>query len=67
MEQSLTLNNRADLTITGIKKVRSSEPNAVIANLDGGSIIINGQNLTVENLNIKDGHIHITGTINSVR
>ena len=64
---NLTLNNRTELNVTGIQKVKSTEPNQVIAIIDNGNIIIHGNNLSVENLDIKQGNLVINGTINSIK
>ena len=66
-KSSLVLNNRTDLSLIGIKKVKSTEPSLVIANIDNGLIIINGSNLSVQHLDIKEGTLNITGIINSIK
>ena len=63
----LTLKNRTDLSLTGIKKVRSTEPNQVIAVIDNGNIIIHGSNLSVQQLDIKEGTLNIEGIVNSIK
>ena len=67
MESTLNLINRNKLSLTGITKVKSTEPSAVIAILADGSIIISGANLSVENLNIKEGVLELSGTVNSIK
>ena len=66
-KSSLVLNNRQELSLTGIKKIKSSEPSQVIGIIDNGNIIINGQNLSVEHLDIKEGTLQIIGTVNSIK
>ncbi|MDR0462168.1 MAG: YabP/YqfC family sporulation protein [Christensenellaceae bacterium] len=66
-KSNLVLNNRNELNITGIKKVRSTEPNLIVAVLDNGNIIINGSNLTVGRLDIKEGVLEITGTVDCIK
>jgi len=65
--QSLTLNNREVMSLTGIKKVRTAEPHQVVAQLDGTLVIITGQNLSVQNLSIANETLDIAGTVNSIR
>ena len=67
MESNLTLTNRESLHLTGIKKVRSSEPALIVANLDNGNILISGTNLSVEQLDTKEGTLQIAGTINQIK
>jgi len=66
-KSNLVLNNRNELNITGIKKVRSTEPNLIVANLDNGNIIISGSNLSVGRLDIKEGVLELTGVVDSIK
>jgi len=63
----LILNNRERLEMTGIKRVKSTEPALVVAVIDNGHVVINGSNLSVEHLDIKDGTMHIVGMVNSIK
>ena len=66
-KSNLILNNRNELQLTGVKKVRSSEPDLIVANLDNGNIVINGNNLSVQELNIKEGTLSVQGTVNGIK
>jgi sporulation protein YabP len=66
-KSNLTLNNRNELNLTGIKKVKSTEPTLIIANIDNGNIIINGNNLSVQQLDVKEGILSVTGVVNSIK
>ena len=66
-KMSLNLTNRNHLVINGVKKVKSSEPAGVIAVLDNCMIIITGQNLSVENLNVSSGNLEIKGSVSSIK
>ena len=66
-KSTLSLNNRNELHITGIKKVKSTEPNIIVANLDNGSVVVNGANLSVQRLDIKEGVLDITGQVNGIK
>jgi len=66
-KSNLTLTNRNELSLTGIKKVKSTEPAMIVANLDNGSIIINGSNLSVQSLDLKQGTLEVTGEVNSIK
>ena len=66
-KSNLILNNRNELNLTGIKKVKSTEPSLIIANLDNGNIIINGNNLSVQHLDIKEETLFVTGTVDSIK
>ena len=64
---SLSLENREVLNITGIKRVRTTEPNSIIADLENCLIIISGSNMSVQSLSIDNGTLDITGLINSIK
>jgi len=66
-KSNLTLTNRQQLEITGIKKVRSTEPVLIVAAIDNGHIVISGNNLSVEHLDIKQGNLQINGIVNSIK
>jgi len=65
-KSGLNLLNRTILNLTGIKKVKSTEPGKIIAILDNCAIVIVGSNLSVQNLNISSGVLDITGVVNSI-
>jgi len=66
-KSSLSLENRQNLSLTGIKKVKSTEPNQVVAQLDNCMIIVSGQNLAVQSLSIHDGTMELSGLVSSIR
>lgn len=66
-KSSLSLTNRNMLSLSGVKKVRSTEPTQVIAILDTSQIIIAGANLSVQNVNIQTGILELSGQISSIK
>jgi len=66
-KSNLVLNNRNELSLTGIKRVKSTEPAVIIAMLDNGAVVINGADLSVQQLDIKEGTLAITGEVNSIK
>jgi len=66
-QSTLVLNNRKELTLSGVKRVKSTEPNVVIAQLENTGIVINGSGLSVEHLDVKEGQLVLTGTIDSIK
>ena len=66
-KSNLTLAGRNTLSLSGVKKVRSTEPACVIAILDNCQIIIAGANLNVQNVNIPSGILELTGQVNSIK
>ena len=66
-KSNLTITSRTNLSLSGVKKVRTAEPSQVVAILDNCQIIISGANLSVQNVNIPSGILELTGTINAIR
>jgi hypothetical protein len=66
-KSNLTLSGRTALNLTGVKKVKSTEPACVIAQLDNCVIVINGLNLTVQNVSISSGILDITGLVTNIK
>ena len=66
-KSNITVTGRNQLSLSGVKKVRSAEPSQVIASLDTCQIIIQGANLSVQNVNIPSGILELTGTVNALR
>ena len=65
-KSNLTLVGRNSLSITGIKKVKTTEPNKVTAMLDNCQIVVCGHNLSVQNVSISSGTLDITGLVTSI-
>lgn len=63
---NLILNQRKELNLTGVKKIKSTQPHLVIAQLDNGTIIIKGTNITIDRVDIKEGILELNGQINSI-
>lgn len=65
-EQTLTLNNRKKLEITGVKKLESLNKLEFFVSTTLGLLIIKGEALEMQHLDIEKGILWITGTINSI-
>ncbi len=66
-KSDLTLQNRNQLNITGVKKIKSSEPEQVVLILHDSALVICGANLFVVSASIQTGEVAITGLIKSLR
>ena len=64
---TMSLENREIITITGIKRVKTTEPSMVVAQLDNCHIVISGQNLSVQSLSVRDGILELAGVIDSIK
>lgn len=65
-EQTLTLNNRKKLEITGVKKLESLNKLEFFVSTSLGILIVKGESLEMQHLDIEKGVLWITGTINSI-
>lgn len=63
---SLSLSLRKELRLSGISNVDSFNEEVIIAYTDYGELVIKGQKLKMENLNVESGDLFIKGEINSL-
>lgn len=66
-KSDLTLINRRQLNINGVKKIKSSEPEQIVLLLQNAGIIIGGVDLFVVSASIETGEVSISGLIKSLR
>ena len=66
-KSDLTLLNRSQLNVTGVKKIKSSEPEQIILILNDSALVIGGANLCVVSASIQAGDVAISGSIKSLR
>lgn len=63
---SLILENRKMLTATGVSNVDSFDEQTVVAKTDLGDLIIRGEKLHIDKLNIDTGELTLDGEISSM-
>lgn len=66
-KSDLTLLNRTQLSITGVKKIKSSEPEQIVLLLGNTALVVTGVNLFVVNASMQNGAVEISGTINGLK
>jgi len=66
-KSDLTLLNRRQLNITGVKKIKSSEPEQIVLLFQNAGLVIGGVDLFVVSASIETGEVSITGLIKSMR
>ena len=66
VKQDISLRNRKDLDITGVKKVYSLDENEFIIETTLGKMKVGGSNLEMSQLDIEKGILIITGNINLI-
>ncbi len=62
----ITIKNRKLLEIKGIKKLESLNPNEFYMNTSLGDLVVRGENLEMQQLDIDKGNIWISGMIYSL-
>lgn len=64
---SLILDNRKKLNLTGITDVMGFDEQTVSLSTDCGTLIVKGENLHINKLNLDSKDVCIDGTINSLQ
>lgn len=63
LPHKLTLNERKNLTMTGVKEVISFDEDAVVLSTVLGTLTIHGQKLQLKNLSLDGGQVTVDGNI----
>ena len=63
----MTLLNRRELSITGVKKIKSSEPEQIVLLLQNVGLVIGGTDLFVVSASMQTGEVSIGGLVKSLR
>ena len=66
LPHKLTLNERKQLTVTGVTEVVSFDENAVIVHTDLGSLVVQGKNLQLKTLLPEGGQVTVDGTVSAI-
>ena len=66
-KSDLTLLNRNQLNVSGVKKIKSSEPEQIVLILQDSALMICGANLSVASASIQTGEVSIGGLVKSLR
>ncbi len=65
-QSDLTLKNREELHVTGVKEVVSYHEGEVLMITSLGALHIYGEHLQIEDLSVANHHCHITGQVNGI-
>lgn len=63
---NITINNRNKLNISGVEHVGSYNEDTINLSTIKGDIQIKGEELNISKLNLDDGIVNVSGTINSL-
>jgi sporulation protein YabP len=66
MPHSLILENRKNMTVTGVSDVDSFDDQAVVAYTDLGELTVRGKNLHINKLSVETGELALEGEIVSM-
>lgn len=63
LPHKLTLNERKNLTLSGVTEVISFDDEAVVLKTSMGILTVHGQNLQLKNLSLDGGQVAVEGTV----
>ena len=66
-QSKIVICNRETLSVTGISKVISSTDKLISVIINGKTMAIEGENLTVNELNLQTGILNASGKISSLK
>lgn len=67
LPHKLTLNERTQLTMTGVHEVLNFDENVVLVRTDLGKLLIQGQDLKLKTLSPEGGQIRIEGSVTALQ
>ena len=66
LPHKLNLNERKELTMTGVTEVISFEENAIVMRTDLGTLLVQGSGLQLKTLSLDGGQVAVDGNIGSL-
>ena len=66
LPHKLTLNERKNLTLTGVTEVISFDENTVALRTNLGALMIHGQNLQLKTLSLDGGQVAVDGEVTAM-
>ncbi|HHX51027.1 MAG TPA: sporulation protein YabP [Clostridia bacterium] len=65
-QHQINLNNRAEFAATGVSHVDNYDDKLVTVETEMGTLIIKGEGLNINNLNLNEGTLEISGRIDQL-
>ncbi|MBQ7956536.1 MAG: sporulation protein YabP [Clostridia bacterium] len=66
MPHNLVLEDRRNLSITGVSDVDSFDESTIIVFTDMGELTVKGEDIHIKNLNVESGEVSLEGKISSL-
>ena len=66
LPHKLQLNERRQLTVTGVTEVVSFDESTVVLQTSLGTLIVQGQELQLKTLSLEGGQVAVDGTVSSL-
>jgi sporulation protein YabP len=66
LPHKLTLNERRNLTVSGVTEVVSFEESAVVLRTGLGTLVVQGQDLQLKTLSLDGGQVAVDGTVSAM-
>ena len=66
LPHKLSLNERRQLTMTGVTEVVSFEDSAVVLQTGLGTLVVQGRELQLKTLSLEGGQVEVDGTISAL-
>ena len=63
---TLSLNERRQLTMTGVTEVVSFDDSAVVLRTDLGTLVVQGSELQLKTLSLEGGQVAVDGTVSAL-
>lgn len=67
LPHKLTLNQREDMTLTGVTEVVSFDESAVVLKTNLGTLTVLGEDLVLKNLSVEGGQVAVSGHISTLQ
>lgn len=65
--QTVNLDNRKILMLTGVTKMISANEDCVIAEVGNSNLRVEGKELHISKLDVENGNLNITGVVNALK
>ncbi|MCH5203007.1 MAG: sporulation protein YabP [Oscillospiraceae bacterium] len=66
-ENQIIMKDRKFLSVTGVKDVNAFTEESVVLTLESSSLIIKGETLHINKLDLESGHVDMDGKVNSLQ